>query len=290
MFVAGFRSTQPSSSFQQQASGLLAQQGLAIPANQLYYDSFVDGLQDQPASFGLQKSQAGFLVRLLQVLRSPSGRPNPGSRLEVTSPFEEALVAHAARLSPDPFPSCPLQQNLWTMRHVSELLGIQLKVYTEFDGFLSCRKVGTKSVRRVCLFANPDNQYIVLSKTFSPSDELSSTSASFQIEPTGSGSPKSPFEFTGCDDKLAGSRAPLASAEWSAGDCHAPEIRFTRSYAPSYPTPVPQCALCVAPWARTGLSPKTIDYGCHQTPNSSCNSATNAHPSVPAIARSANLD
>lgn len=290
MLVVGFPSTQPSSATQRQVSDLLTQQGLVIPANQLYYDSFVDALEDQPASFGLQKNQAVYLIHLLEVLRSSPASPKALQTLPRSCPFEEALITQATRLPLDVYPSCTVLQNLWTMRHVSELLGLQLKVYTEFNGLLSSRKFGSKSVRRVFLFANPDNQYIVLSKTFSVTDVPSPSSVAAETEATGTGSPKSPYECAGSEDRLDGSRAPLASADWSTGESPAAEVRFTRSYAPSYPTPVPHRPIYVAPWVRAGLSPKTNGFGSYLAPHGQFNSATNATPSNPAMSRSEDHD
>jgi hypothetical protein len=194
------------------------------------------------------------------------------------------------RLSPEPFPRCHVQQNLWTMRYVSELLSLQLKIYTEFNGHLSCRKIGAKSLRRVCLFANADNQYIVLSKRLTLTDVQSSASAVAGSVATGTSHLRSPYQYASAENMLHSSRAPLASADWSTEDFPASDMRFPRAFAPSYPAMVPTSARCVAPLTRGGLSPKTIHYSCNQPLNGSSNSAMNAIPSTPAIARCSNFD
>ena len=216
MLAAGSPLTQPNSAFDRPVLELLAHQGLYVPTDNLSYEAFTDLLKDHPSSFGLQKSEADFLVQLLDHLKRKSLNPRYKIPQLPTSLFEETALSFAVRATLSPPPVCLIYRSLWDMRVISDLLGAQVKVFTEFNGFLSSRKIGAKSPFRVHLFANSDNQYVLLGKTVSQ-----------QVSPSGQQSP--PVTVPSClehpsllyDCQCAGnsfdaSTALPASAEWTA--------------------------------------------------------------------------
>lgn len=160
-----------------QVSVLLARQGFEVAEGDRFHDNFVEMLRTHSAAFGLTRSQGEVLGPLLSggaseldSLRSDRSQP------PLTDFDPQVLSRLSAMDAPTAF-ACPVTQTLLCMRRLADLLGIQIKIFTIFNGQLSARKIGAKRAKRVHVYANADNEYAVLSRLDSNESLLSSTEA-----------------------------------------------------------------------------------------------------------------
>lgn len=216
MLVPGYSLIQKNSAFERSVSELLGQQGLSVPRDHLSFEHFLEILDVHPVAFGITTSQVPLVRHLLQCLSASSRPLHSPSPSTSTAVSQGPLLEAAQRLTPPPYPACPVLRNLWYMRVIADLLGVQIKLFTEFNGVLSSRKVGAKSDLRIYVFADSDNQYILLEKRCkkrgqdSPDSSAVSCVASDADQATfspDSSSSDVPFDSSS-------SQAPLASAEW----------------------------------------------------------------------------
>lgn len=204
------------SAFERSVSQLLGQQGFFVPRDHLSHQHFWDILDAHPSVFGLTRAHLPLVRHLLRHLSAPHSPLHSPSLSHPSDVFPKLVLENAKRLTPPPYPSCPVLRNLWHMRVVADLLGLQIKLFTEFGGVLSSRKVGAKSHLRVYLLVDLDDQYILLDKggvsrrPGSPDSSAVTCGVSDADQATcslDSSSSELPFDS-------GASQGPIASAEW----------------------------------------------------------------------------
>lgn len=160
-----------------QVSSLLAQQGFEVPGSHGFHDNFSELLKAHYPAFGLTTPQGYFMTQLLDGCPDGLRTPDSGQPRDARPEPEAKAISRLSALGSLPHASCPVAQSILCMRNAADLLDLQFKIFTIFNGQLSARKVGAKAARRVHLFANSDNQYVVLSKRDSNDSLLSSIEA-----------------------------------------------------------------------------------------------------------------
>ncbi len=214
MLITSIPVVEPAPTDLRQVSSLLAQQGLEVPGGHGFHDNFFELLKAHHAAFQLTAPQGLFMTQLLDACPDGQGKRGTGQT------FEARPVSRLSAMGSLSHASCPVAQSIWCMQNAADLLDLQFKIFTVFNGQLSARKVGAKSAKRVHIFANSDNQYVVLSKRDSNESLLSSTEADSLSTSTAAPKALDASISTGiCMTVSSGAGAPANSLDTGDFDC-----------------------------------------------------------------------